>query len=174
MSYGSKLGRKVGILLVGLLVLVLFTYCAKKPKVGEEKPKTPETTQPEQPPEIPKEEVEKKVITQEDLQPIYFDFDKYDLRPGDREILNQNAKILKENPNVKIRIEGNCDERGTVEYNLALGERRASAAMDYLIDLGIASARISILSYGKEKCKHCENEDCWSKDRRDDFIIVSQ
>jgi peptidoglycan-associated lipoprotein len=57
---------------------------------------------------------------------------------------------------------------------LALGERRASAAMDYLIDLGIASARISILSYGKEKCKHCGNEDCWSQDRRDDFIIVSQ
>jgi peptidoglycan-associated lipoprotein len=166
--------RKAGILLVGLLVLVLLSFCAKKPKVVEEKPKPPEVTQPEKPPEIPKEEVEKKVLTQEDLQPIYFDFDKYDLRPGDREILNSNAKVLKENPDVKIRIEGNCDERGTVEYNLALGDRRASAAMDYLVNLGVAPGRISIISYGKERCKHCYNEECWSKDRRDDFMIVSQ
>jgi peptidoglycan-associated lipoprotein len=166
--------RKAGILLMGLLVLVLLSFCAKKPKVVEEKPKTPEVTQPEKPPEIPKEEVEKKVITQEDLQPIYFDFDKYDLRPGDREILNLNAKVLKENPDVKIRIEGNCDERGTVEYNLALGDRRARAAMDYLVNLGVTSGRISIISYGKERCQHCSNDECWSKDRRDDFMIVSQ
>jgi len=166
--------RKAGILLMGLLVLVLLCFCAKKPKVVEEKPKPPEVTQPENPPEIPKEEVEKKVVTQEDLQPIYFDFDKYDLRPGDREILNLNAKVLKENPDVKIRIEGNCDERGTVEYNLALGDRRARAAMDYLVNLGVTPGRISIISYGKERCKHCFDEECWSKDRRDDFMIVSQ
>jgi peptidoglycan-associated lipoprotein len=166
--------RKAGILLMGLLVLVLLCFCAKKPKVVEEKPKPPEVTQPEKPPEIPKEGVEKKVVTQEDLQPIYFDFDKYDLRPGDREILNLNAKVLKENPDVKIRIEGNCDERGTVEYNLALGDRRARAAMDYLVNLGINPDRISIISYGKERCKHCLDEECWSKDRRDDFMIVSQ
>lgn len=166
--------RKAGILVIGLLVLVLFSFCAKKPKVVEEKPKSPEVTQPEQPPEIPKEEVEKKLVTQADLQPIYFDFDKYDLRPRDREILSRNAKVLKENPTVKIRIEGNCDERGTVEYNLALGERRARAAMEYLVNLGIDPGRISIISYGKERCKHCYNDDCWSKDRRDDFMIVSQ
>jgi peptidoglycan-associated lipoprotein len=166
--------RKASILLMGLLVLVLLCFCAKKPKVVEEKPKPPEVTQPEKPPEIPEEGVEKKVVTQEDLQPIYFDFDKYDLRPGDREILNLNAKVLKENPNVKIRIEGNCDERGTVEYNLALGDRRARAAMDYLVNLGVTPGRISIISYGKERCKHCFNEECWSKDRRDDFMIVSQ
>ncbi len=166
--------RKAGILLMGLLVLALLCFCAKKPKVVEEKPKPPEVTQPEKPPEIPEEGVEKKVLTQEDLQPIYFDFDKYDLRPGDREILNLNANVLKENPDVKIRIEGNCDERGTVEYNLALGERRARAAMDYLVNLGVTPGRISIISYGKERCQHCSNEECWSKDRRDDFMIVSQ
>jgi peptidoglycan-associated lipoprotein len=166
--------RKAGILLMGLLVLVLLCFCAKKPKVVEEKPKPPEVTQPEKPPEIPEEGVEKKVVTQEDLQPIYFDFDKYDLRPGDREILNLNAKVLKENPDVKIRIEGNCDERGTVEYNLALGDRRARAAMDYLVNLGVTPGRISIISYGKERCQHCFDEECWSKDRRDDFMIVSQ
>jgi peptidoglycan-associated lipoprotein len=168
--------RKASILLVGFLILALLGYCAKKPPVVEEKPKPPEVTQPEQPssPEIPKEEVTKKVITPDDLPPIYFDFDKYELRRGDREILNRNAQVLKENPTVKIRIEGNCDERGTVEYNLALGERRARAAMDYLVNLGIDPGRITIISYGKERCQHCSNEECWSKDRRDDFIIVSQ
>jgi peptidoglycan-associated lipoprotein len=162
--------RKTSVLLVGLLALLLISFCAKKPKVAKEEPKPPVTETPT-PPEIPKEEVTK--ITQEDLKPIYFDFDKYDLRPGDREILNLNSVVLKENPTVKIRIEGNCDERGTVEYNLALGERRASAARDYLINLGITSERISIITYGKEKASHCYNDDCWSKDRRDDFIIVS-
>jgi peptidoglycan-associated lipoprotein len=174
MRKARSLCLKTGVLFLGILVLMLLGSCAKKPKMVEEKPKPPEVTQPEQPPEIPKEEVEKQLISQKDLQPIYFDFDKYDLRPGDREILNRNAKLLKENPNVKIRIEGNCDERGTVEYNLALGDRRARAAMDYLINLGIAPERFSVISYGKEKCKHCFGEDCWSKDRRDDFIIVSQ
>lgn len=169
--------RKAGILLVGILVVVFFSYCAKKPPVVEEKPEAPVVTEPEQPespPEIPREEVEREVVTQEDLQPIYFDFDKYNLRPGDREILNRNAKVLKENPSIKIRIDGNCDERGSVEYNLALGERRAHAAREYLINLGVDSARITIISYGKEKCKHCYNDECWSKDRRDDFVMVSQ
>jgi peptidoglycan-associated lipoprotein len=167
--------RKTSILLVGFLILLLFSFCAKKPAVKEEtKPpttKTEETT----PPETGKEEISKRVITQDDLQPIYFDFDKYDLRSGDREILNLNATVLKENPSVKIRIEGNCDERGTVEYNLALGERRAAAARDYLINLSIDADRISIISYGKERPKYPgQNEAAWSKNRRDDFVIVSQ
>lgn len=166
--------RKASVLLVGILILLLFSFCAKKPPVVEE-PTPPVVTEPETPPppEVPKEEVTKKVITQEDLQPLYFDFDKYALRPGDREILNRNARVLKDNPTAKIRIEGNCDERGTVEYNLALGERRARAARDYLINLGIDPDRITIITYGKERANHCYNEDCWSKDRRDDFMIVS-
>jgi peptidoglycan-associated lipoprotein len=170
--------RKAGILLVGLLTLVLFAYCAKKPPVVEEKPEAPVVTEPEKPssePEIPREEVESELVKQADLKPIYFDFDKYDLRPGDREILSQNAKVLQAHTGVTIKIEGNCDERGTVEYNLALGERRARAAMDYLINLGIDPQRISIISYGKEKPKYPgHNEEAWSKNRRDDFMIVSQ
>ncbi len=165
--------RKASVLLAGILVLLLFTFCAKKPVVKEET--KPPVSQEEKttPPETSKEEG--RQVTPEDLQPIYFDFDKYDLRSGDREILNLNAVMLKDNPTVKIRIEGNCDERGTVEYNLALGERRASAARDYLINLGIDPDRISIISYGKERPKYTgHNEESWSKDRRDDFIIVSQ
>lgn len=172
--------RKASILLVGLLALVLIiSSCGRKAaKVEvEEEPETPVVTEPEQPPpepEIPREEVERELVRQEDFQPIHFEFDKYDLRPGDREILNRNAQVMKENPGVRIRIEGNCDERGTVEYNLALGENRARAAKDYLVNLGIAPNRVTIISYGKEKSKHCSNDDCWSKDRRDDFVIASQ
>jgi len=164
--------RKASVLLVGILVLLLFSFCAKKPPVVEEPP-PPVFEEPEPPPpEFPKEEV--KVLTQEDLQPIHFDFDKYALRSGDRETLNWNAQVLKEYPSAKIRIEGNCDERGTVEYNLALGEKRARAARDYLVNLGIDPDRITFITYGKEKAKRCSNEKCWSTDRRDDFAIVSQ
>ena len=169
--------RKASILLVGFLVLLLFSFCAKKPPLVEEPPPPvveepkPEPSPP--PPEfLPKEEVKK--LTQADLQPIYFDFDKYDLRGGDREILNRNALKLKEFPKAMIKIEGNCDERGTVEYNVVLGEDRARAAKDYLVKLGIDKDRIEIHTWGKSKAKRCQNEDCWQKDRRDDFIIVSQ
>ncbi len=165
--------RKASVLLAGILILLLFTFCAKKPVVKEET-KPPVSQEEKTTPSESQEEGARKV-TQEDLQPIYFDFDKYDLREGDREILNLNALVLKENPRVRIRIEGNCDERGTVEYNLALGERRASSARDYLINLGVDSDRISIISYGKEKPKYSgQNEGAWSKNRRDDFVIVSQ
>jgi peptidoglycan-associated lipoprotein len=165
--------RKAGVLLVGILVLLLISSCGKKPPPPEE-PAPPVVTEEEtpKPPEIPTEEVTKKEITQEDMQPIHFDFDRYSLRPDDREILNRNAMVLKDYPDVKIRIEGNCDERGTVEYNLALGEKRARAAMDYLINLGISADRISIITYGKERASRCDSEQCWSHDRRDDLVIT--
>jgi peptidoglycan-associated lipoprotein len=166
--------RISGVLLVGILVLLLFSFCGKKPPVEEPTPPvvTEEET-PTTPPEIPTEEVTKEEI-QKDLQPIHFDFDRYALRPEDRDILSRNAQVLKENPAVKIRIEGNCDERGTVEYNLALGEKRARAAMDYLVNLGVSADRVSIITYGKERANRCHNEGCWSGDRRDDFMILSQ
>jgi peptidoglycan-associated lipoprotein len=164
-----------GVLLGGILVLLLFSFCGKKPPPVEETtpPVVTEPETPTTPPEIPREEVTKEEI-QKDLQPVHFDFDKYALRPEDREILSRNARVLKENPAVKIRIEGNCDERGTVEYNLALGEKRARTAMDYLINLGVEADRVSIITYGKERANRCSSEGCWSEDRRDDFMIVSQ
>jgi peptidoglycan-associated lipoprotein len=86
--------------------------------------------------------------------------------------MKANADWLKAHPAEKIRIEGNCDERGTKEYNVALGQRRATTAKKYLMDLGIASNRISLLSYGKEKpvCT-TGTEECWQKNRRDDFAV---
>ena len=109
------------------------------------------------------------------LKDIHFDFDKYDIRPGDAEILKENAALLMKNPGVKIQIEGHCDERGTVEYNLALGERRANSAMKYLSSLGITGDRISTISYGKEKpLDPGHNEEAWAKNRRDHFIVLSK
>ena len=107
------------------------------------------------------------------LKEIYFDFDRYDLRADARAILKSNAEWLKGNPSVRIEIEGHCDERGTNEYNLALGAKRAQAAKDYLASLGIAVNRLSTISYGEEVpvCKE-HNEECWQKNRRDRFVIV--
>ena len=108
------------------------------------------------------------------FETVYFDFDKSDLRQDARDVLTKNAEImLKTKPDVKIKIEGNCDERGSAEYNLALGERRAKSALQYLITLGVPADRLSIISYGKEKpAVEGHDEDAWAKNRRDDFIIV--
>ena len=104
------------------------------------------------------------------LRTIYFDFDKYNLRDDARRILERNAEILKENPDVKIVIAGHCDERGTNEYNLALGENRAKAARDYLIRLGVETSRITTLSYGEERpVSMGHDEAAWNQNRRGEF-----
>ena len=109
------------------------------------------------------------------LKPIYFDFDRYDIRPRDTEILKGNAALLKKFPSMKIQIEGHCDERGTNEYNLALGERRASSTKKYLNSLGIAADRVSIISYGEEKPAAIGHDVAsWSKNRRAHTVILSK
>lgn len=106
---------------------------------------------------------------------VHFDFDKYDIRPEDAEILKENAALLMKYPKVKIQVEGHCDERGTNEYNLALGERRANAAKKYLLSLGISADRISSISYGEEKPLDAgHDEEAWAKNRRGHFIILSK
>jgi peptidoglycan-associated lipoprotein len=107
------------------------------------------------------------------LKDIYFDFDRFDLKPDARNTLRENADWLKNNPSTRIEIEGHCDERGTNEYNLALGAKRAQSAKDYLVTLGIAAQRLSTISYGEEipVCKE-HNEDCWRRNRRDRFVII--
>jgi len=119
--------------------------------------------------------IEGEVFESSLLKDIHFDFDKYDIRPEDAEILKGNAALLQKNPTVKIQVEGHCDERGTSEYNLALGERRANSAKKYLVSLGIPENRISTISYGKEKpLDPGHNEEAWAKNRRDHFIILSK
>jgi peptidoglycan-associated lipoprotein len=105
------------------------------------------------------------------LKDAYFDFDRYDLRADARDTLKSDAEWMKQNPSTAIEIEGHCDERGTAEYNLALGAKRAQAAKDYLTTLGVGAERLSTISYGSEISVCTEhNEDCWQKNRHDRFV----
>jgi peptidoglycan-associated lipoprotein len=107
------------------------------------------------------------------LKDVFFEFDRYDLRADAREVLKANADWLKKNSSARVEIEGHCDERGTSEYNLALGAKRAQSAKDYLATLGIAGDRLSTISYGAEipVCKQ-STEDCWRQNRRARFVII--
>ena len=119
--------------------------------------------------------IEGQVFESSMLKDIHFNFDKYDIRPGDAAILKENAALLKKFPSVKIQIEGHCDDRGTVEYNLALGERRANRTKDYLVSLGISTARISTISYGKEKpLDPGHSEEAWATNRRAHTIVTAK
>ena len=103
---------------------------------------------------------------------IYFEFDKSRLLPESKEILRNKAKWLMAHPDVSVIIEGHCDERGTSEYNMALGDRRAQSAKSYLVDLGIGSRRLMTISYGEERpLDPSHNERAWAKNRRDQFVI---
>ena len=109
------------------------------------------------------------------LKEIYFDFDRYELSDAARVTLRASAVWLKDNPSARVEIEGHCDERGTNEYNLALGAKRAQAAKDYLITLGISAGRLSTISYGEEIAVcHDPNENCWQRNRRDRFVALGQ
>jgi peptidoglycan-associated lipoprotein len=108
------------------------------------------------------------------LKEIFFEFDRYDLSADARATLKAASEWLKQNPTRGVDIEGHCDERGTTEYNLALGAKRAQAAKDYLASLGIAANRLSTTSYGEEVpfCRE-QSESCWQRNRRDRFVLIS-
>jgi peptidoglycan-associated lipoprotein len=181
--------------LVTILILCLglvMMGCPKKTVVKEEPSvKTEEAAKPEaeraakEREAKTKEQFEKSLVAERSpgiqgqvfessmLKDIHFSFDKYDIRPEDGAILKENAALLKKFPNVKVQIEGHCDERGTIEYNLALGERRANRTRDYLVSLGISPDRISTISYGKEKpLDPGHDEEAWAKNRRAHTIIT--
>jgi peptidoglycan-associated lipoprotein len=109
------------------------------------------------------------------LQDIHFDFDKYVIRPEDAQLLSANAEWLRDHPRAVILIEGHCDDRGTNEYNLALGNHRAESALKYLLSRGVARTRMSTLSYGEERplCTE-ETEECWAQNRRAHFLVKRQ
>jgi peptidoglycan-associated lipoprotein len=109
------------------------------------------------------------------LGDIYFDFDKADLKEDARARLAKNADWLKANPAYQVTIEGHCDERGTNDYNLALGQRRAAAAMDYIASLGVGAGRLSSQSWGEERPQCAEShEGCWARNRRAHFVITAK
>lgn len=168
--------KKKWIFLALLLVIpgLMFSVSCQK-KLVDASPKPMAKEEPAPQPEPKKEEAPAPVykapgvIMQED---IYFDFDKATLTPAAQDNLLRKAEWLRENDDVTVTIEGHCDSRGTNEYNLALGDRRAESAKAFLIDLGIAASRITTISYGEERpvCTQ-QNEECWAKNRRDNFVV---
>ena len=111
-------------------------------------------------------------ISSRQLRNIYFEFDRSELRPQAKQDLYHNAAVLRERSKSRVEIQGNCDERGTEEYNLALGMRRAETAKRYLVDLGISPSRIDTISFGEESPSvRGHNESAWAKNRRDDFVV---
>jgi peptidoglycan-associated lipoprotein len=171
-------------------VLPFAGGCKKKPPTTTaearppiEEPAQPETRVPPPPSTAPREPVETEVLTQEIselnkkgyLQDAYFDYDASDLRDDARTSLSANAEWLKRYPSIQVLVEGHCDERGTSAYNLALGDRRANAARDYLESLGVASSRVRTVSYGKER-PFCTDatEECYQQNRRAHFVITAK
>jgi len=144
-------------------------------------PPAPPTPQPAPPPATLSEEEQFARKSLDDLNrekplaDVYFDLDKSELKDESRGTLQKNADWLKKWGTTKITVEGHCDARGTTEYNLALGERRASAVRDYLVSLGVVGSRVQVISKGKEApvCNE-ENEGCWSQNRRGHFVITAK
>jgi len=164
--------KKKWIYLALLLVIpgLLFSVSCQK-KVVDATPE-PVAQEPEPEPE-PKEEVvvykAPDAVMQED---IYFDFDKSTLSPAAQDNLLRKAEWLRENPDATVTVEGHCDERGTNEYNLALGDRRAESAKAFLADLGIDPARLTTISYGEERPVDPRHmEEAWAKNRRSHFVV---
>ncbi len=155
--------------------LAMLAGCAKKAVQQPPAPATPPpTTAPAPAPTptpTPSETPAPTVVKAEDLKPVFFDFDAYTLSATAREVLDANARMLREHGDIRVVIEGHCDERGTVEYNQALGERRAQAARDYLVNAGIQANRLSTISYGKERpFATGSDEAAWAQNRRAHFV----
>ena len=174
--------KKTMILTLCLAVaLASITGCAGKKKPPE-KQQTVQRAPERKPAPAPKIQEPPKRPEQRDTVPanlrldtVYFDFDKSNIRSDQRSAMNRNAEILSKYKTVRIQIEGHCDERGTNEYNLALGQRRADAAKQYLVEYGISSSRISTVSYGEERpVDRGHNETSWSKNRRCAFVITAK
>ena len=186
----NRSGRKYALYMMCLLLLGVFVLwgCPKKSEVAT----APETQREEAPVAAPapveapapvpaenaaprvQEVQEKAAAAAPSLRPVYFDFDQAMIRPEAKEILKANAEWMKAHPQAKVKIEGNCDERGTREYNQALGQRRAANAKKFMADLGVSSARIALISYGKEKPGCTEStESCWKMNRRGDFVVAA-
>lgn len=177
-------------LAIALLLALPFAACGKKtpppappatppPAAPATPPPAPTPVETTAPPESEYDRISKMPADQIDrlglLQDVHFDLDRSELRDSDRQILNDNAAKLKQFDFLKIKIEGHCDERGSVEYNLALGERRAKSVYEYLVSLGVSADRMTSVSFGKEIPVCTEsNEDCWARNRRAHFAVTGK
>lgn len=184
--------RMLSILMLVLVLPLLYGCPKKKPATPDETLEVETTpvapaTEVEEPETPPMEDVEESMIP-EDLaelnaiarergwfDDVYFDFDKFDLRSEARDQLAANAGFMKDNPALLFTIEGHCDERGTNEYNIALGQRRATTAKDYIVSLGVDESRLRTISYGEERPFCTEStEACWQSNRRAHFVATGR
>jgi peptidoglycan-associated lipoprotein len=192
MEEGSKMKnslRPLGLVLAAASITILATGCPKKP-TPETAPVAPTPaptavpaptrvddggykTQPSPTPVV-KEDLTNAAVLEKYVKHVYFDFDKFDIRDDAKATLEKNAEFLRGNPAIRIRIEGHCDERGTDDYNMGLGERRASAVKSYLVTLGVEAGRIETISMGKQRpLDPGHDEAAWAKNRRGHFLPVS-
>jgi peptidoglycan-associated lipoprotein len=174
--------------LVAGLAALLMAGCSSKPKAAaapEAKPvvtSASPTAVPEAPPAVreePRPQAQARVSVDElnrrgYLKDTFFDYDRHEIRQDQRDVLAKDAAWLQERPEVKVMVEGHCDERGTAQYNMALGQQRAQVVKDYLVQLGIDASRIQIISYGKEKPFDTGHDDkAWAQNRRDHFLVTA-
>jgi len=173
-------------IVLGLLCLGLAFGCAKKPVADTTETPTETVMTQENVSGVTDSGMNESAVSEQasgtmntmesavsDLTRIHFDFDQFTLSPEARQTLAANATIIKAAPGLRVRIEGHCDERGSDEYNLALGERRAQAAKDYLVSLGVPADRLELISYGEElPLDPASNEAAWAKNRRAEFKAI--
>jgi peptidoglycan-associated lipoprotein len=178
--------KKLLVLFVMLSLILLFTACGKKAVKSEPVKEAPVVEKVEE----PVTQVEKPVLSEEEvfqqktiedlnkdqiMKMINFDFDKYQVREDMKSVLQANANWMLKFSTVQILIEGHCDERGTIEYNIALGEKRAESAKNYLASLGVNAAKIKIVSYGKSKpLVQGMDEASYFQNRRAEFVITKK
>ncbi len=164
-----------GVVWVALVLLMFSAGCTRKMTGTTDETGAPEKSAGQETMSMPAGAAQVPsgtVTTLFDCRNVYFEFDRHDLDSEGRQILTEIAAYMKEHGELRLDIEGHCDERGTSEYNLALGERRACAARDFLVTMGIDPARIGTISYGEEKPDDPgQTEEAWSRNRRDQFLF---
>lgn len=156
-----------------ILSLVMFSGCADSDTDEGVKPGTDNGAMGKEEPLESKSIGISEGRTSDGMLPVYFDFDSSDVRNDQVSRIEVNGDFMKKNAEFKVRVEGNCDPRGTKEYNMALGERRALSAKKYLVNLGLSEERLSTISYGEERILlHGQDELSWAQNRRADFVVA--
>jgi len=174
------MNRRYALALTSLSAALLLNACAKKEVVAPPPAPPPPpgargggAPRPAPPPPPVDTAAERRARIQglmnDALKPIYFDFNESSIKPEGKDVLTKVGDLLKQYPEVSVTLEGNADERGSTEYNLALGNRRADAAEKWLTTYGVSASQLKTISYGKEKATHGDDDGTWSKDRRDDI-----
>ena len=155
---------------MSLAIALFMLGCAKQQTVKPAPESTPESKAEQ--PQSPDTKQETKPEVKIEFSTVYFDFDSYQVRDADSQLLLDAARVMRSNSRLVVRLEGHCDERGTIEYNLALGEKRANAVRDYLAASGVDAKQLKTVSYGKEKpAVRGSDEVSWARNRRVEFVV---